>query len=65
MSKYVIDSYAWIEYIDGTQTGRELQKLLEKNEEVYTSVITVAEVVSKAARRNKDAKLACLRYTFE
>ena len=58
MSKYVIDSYAWIEYIDGTQTGRELQKLLEKNEEVYTSVITVAEVVSKAARRNKDAKLA-------
>jgi predicted nucleic acid-binding protein len=58
MSKLVIDSYAWIEYLDGTEIGRKVSNVIEENEEIFTSAITVAEVVSKASRKGKDVKVA-------
>lgn len=58
MNKYVIDSYAWIEYLDGTEAGLMVRKKLLKNPEIYTSSISVAEVVSKTKRVKKDIDIA-------
>ena len=58
MSKHVIDAYAWIEYLDGSEAGRKVNALIEKNDEIYTCAMTIAEVVSKVARNGKDAKIA-------
>jgi len=57
-SRYVVDSYAWIEYLDGTEIGRKVSDLIKGNNEIFTSALTVTEVVSKAARKSKDAKIA-------
>jgi predicted nucleic acid-binding protein len=56
MTKYVIDAYAWIEYLDGTDAGRKVTTILENNDETYTCAVTIAEVVSKVARKGKDPK---------
>jgi len=58
MSKYVIDAYAWIEYLDGSEAGNKVCVLLEKYDEMYTCAMTIAEVVSKVAREGKDVKVA-------
>jgi predicted nucleic acid-binding protein len=58
MSKHVIDAYAWIEYLDGTNAGRKVTAILENNYDIYTCAVTLAEVVSKVARKGKDAKIA-------
>jgi predicted nucleic acid-binding protein len=58
MSRHVIDAYAWVEYLDGSNKGKKVAVLLENNDEIYTCAITLGEVVSKVARMGKDAKLA-------
>ena len=59
MTRYVIDAYAWIEYLIGSDTGTKVYAILEKeNIETYTCAVTVAEVVSKVAREGKDVKIA-------
>ena len=59
MTRYVIDAYAWIEYLIGSDTGAKVYAILEKeNIETYTCAVTVAEVVSKVAREGKDIKVA-------
>jgi predicted nucleic acid-binding protein len=58
MSKHVIDAYAWIEYLDGSKAGGKVRALIEKNDETYTCAMTIAEVVSKVARKGKDMKIA-------
>ena len=58
MTKHVIDAYAWIEYLDGTDAGRKVTEILENSDSVYTCAVTLAEVVSKVARKGKDAKIA-------
>ena len=57
-SRYVVDSYAWIEYLDGTEIGRKVSDLIKENNEIFTCVLTISEVVSKAASKGKDAKIA-------
>jgi predicted nucleic acid-binding protein len=59
MNKYVIDAYAWIEYLIGSKAGDEVRAVLEEeNNEVYTCAVTVAEVVSKTAREERDFEAA-------
>lgn len=58
MNRLVIDSYAWIEYLDGTEIGQKVSELIGEKAEIFTCVLTVAEVVSKAARKGKNAKIA-------
>ena len=58
MNKYVIDAYAWIEYLDGTDAGSKVTATLENSDAIYTCAVTLAEVVSKVARMGKDAKIA-------
>lgn len=58
MTKHVIDAYAWIEYLDGSASGKKVAAIIENNDDVYTCAITLGEVVSKVARMGKDAKIA-------
>jgi predicted nucleic acid-binding protein len=58
MTKHVIDAYAWIEYLDGTNAGRKVTTVLESNDDIYTCAVTLGEVVSKVARMGKDPKIA-------
>ena len=57
--KYVIDAYAWIEYLIGSKTGEKVKSVLEKEtNEIYTCAATVAEVVSKTAREDREFETA-------
>lgn len=59
MLRYVIDAYAWIEYLIGSESGAEVNTILEKEtNEIYTCAVTVAEVISKVAREGRDVKVA-------
>jgi predicted nucleic acid-binding protein len=59
MDKYVIDAYAWIEYLIGSKAGDKVRTVLEEeNNEVYTCAVIVAEVVSKTAREGRDFEAA-------
>ena len=55
--KYVIDAHAWIEYFLGSDRGKKVKEIIEFNDnEIYTSIITIAEVVSVTKRENRDAE---------
>jgi predicted nucleic acid-binding protein len=54
LSSYVIDAWAWVEYLIGSEHGAKINKFLDQSYEVYTCAITLAEVVSKVAREKRD-----------
>lgn len=58
MSKYVIDAWAWIEYLDGTEAGRRVVVAIENDDEIFTCAMTIAEVVSRVARKGMNVKIA-------
>ena len=59
MTRYVVDSWAWIEYLEGTSLGEEVRsKISDDTNEVFTHVVSVAEIISKVRRSNKDADAA-------
>ena len=58
MPKLVVDSWAWIEYLDGSEAGKIVNKLISGNSEVWTSAISLAEVVSKYRRKGRSEATA-------
>ena len=55
-----MDTYAWIEYLDGSPKGAEVRDIIESPANaIITSPITIAEIASKyiRARRNPDRAL--------
>jgi PIN domain nuclease of toxin-antitoxin system len=59
MNKYVVDAYAWMEYLSGSKGGEKVKSVLEEeNNEAYTCAVTVAEVISKIAREGRDFEAA-------
>jgi predicted nucleic acid-binding protein len=57
--KYIIDAYAWVEYLIGSKAGEKVRLALDaENSEIYTCAITVAEVVSKTAREGQNFDVA-------
>ena len=42
--------------MEGTELGRTVSTLIDTNDEIFTCALTVAEVISKAARKGKDVK---------
>jgi predicted nucleic acid-binding protein len=48
--KYVIDSYAWLEYFMGTEVGEKAKPIIEGAEEKITPTICVAEVYAKTLK---------------
>jgi len=59
LNKYVVDAWAWIEYFRGSEHGAKVNDVLEDSTtEVYTTAITIAEVISKTARDGRDTNAA-------
>ena len=55
MNKYVIDAYAWVEYFDGTVMGKKVKEVIEHTQnDVYTNIITIAEVSSHFSKKKYD-----------
>jgi predicted nucleic acid-binding protein len=54
MTSLVVDSWAWVEYLDGSALGRKVDVAIQGASEIWTSVATVAEVVSKCRTVGKE-----------
>jgi len=54
MTSLVVDSWAWVEYLDGSQIGKKADLAMQEASELWTSIASVAEVVSKYRRQNRD-----------
>jgi predicted nucleic acid-binding protein len=55
----VVDAWAWVEYLIGSEFGIKLKEILDQeSNEVYTCAISLAEVVSKVAREGRDVEAA-------
>ena len=56
--KIVLDTYAWIEYFKGSEAGKKVNQILESQEnEIFTSIMSIAEISSKLIRENSDVEL--------
>ena len=59
MNNYVVDAWAWIEYLIGSEYGSKVNEILEEeSNEIYTCAVTLAEIISKVAREGKDVEVA-------
>jgi len=59
MTSYILDAYAWIEYLEGSTRGMKVKDVIENpRNRIYTCVVTIAEVVSKLRRRDLEYKIA-------
>jgi predicted nucleic acid-binding protein len=56
MTSYVVDAWAWVEYMDGSAQGKKVDRLISGNADVWTSVVSLAELVSKYTRKGMDSK---------
>lgn len=56
MTAYILDAFAWIEYLIGSEKGDKVKKLIENGaNEIFTSLVTLAEVVSVTEREKRDS----------
>jgi predicted nucleic acid-binding protein len=59
MTDIVIDSWAWIEYLDGSDLGYKVRDLiLDERNKLYTHVVSIAEIISKERRTKKEPDTA-------
>jgi len=57
--RYIIDAYAWVEYLIGSDSGKKVKAELENDKsEIFTCTVTIAEVVSKTAREGRNVETA-------
>jgi len=57
--EYIIDAYAWIEYLIGSKAGTKVKTIIDNEENrIYTTAVTLAEVMSKIAREKQDTNTA-------
>ena len=54
--KIVIDTYAWIELLIGSEKGKKVKELIENAEEVYTPSTVLAETARKFLREGTNEK---------
>ncbi len=49
--RYLVDSSAWIEYLEGSKSGEKVSNFIDSQNEVYTTSLNIAEVISILARK--------------
>ena len=54
--KIVIDAYAWVELLIGSEKGKKVKELIENADEVYTPSTVLAETARKFLREGIDEK---------
>ncbi len=58
MDRLVVDSWAWVEYLRGSETGKRVDTRISQAGEVWTTVISLTEVVSKYRREKLSEQTA-------
>jgi len=58
MNSYIIDTSAWIEYLEGGERGEKINKILKSNEKIYIIPVILSELISKVKRSNGNVDLA-------
>jgi predicted nucleic acid-binding protein len=58
--KIVIDTYAWIELLLGSEKGKKVKELIENAQEAYTPSVVLAESARKFLREGIDEKTIAL-----
>jgi predicted nucleic acid-binding protein len=58
--KIVIDTYAWIELLLGSEKGKKVKEQIENAQEAYTPSIVLAETARKFHREGTDEKTISL-----
>ena len=59
MTSFVVDAFAWVEYLQGTEKGKKSAEIIENDtNRIFTSSATIAEVLSKVLRQNKEIDAA-------
>ena len=56
--KYIVDSSAWIEYLEGSEKGEKISNILNQNNEIFILSLNIAEVVSRIKRKKSNFNLA-------
>lgn len=56
--RYIIDSYAWVEYLEGSKLGEKVREIILGRDEIFSLNLTIAEVVSKVKRKNGNVDVA-------
>lgn len=56
--KFVLDTFAWIEYFNGSESGKKVSEIIESEEnDIFSSIITIAEVSSILKRKEGNIEL--------
>ncbi len=59
MTKFLIDSWAWVEYLEGGKAGRKVKEEVDDEfNEIFTHVVSIAEITSKVKRKGLDVEIA-------
>ncbi|KXB09133.1 hypothetical protein AKJ35_01340 [candidate division MSBL1 archaeon SCGC-AAA833F18] len=57
MSRVLFDTYAWIEYLEGSKKGETAEKFLDDQDtEVYTSILAIGELSDAFHRDGVDTE---------
>lgn len=51
MTEYLLDTWAWIEYFEGSQIGKKIDEILKSEQKVYTSIVSLAELSDNYHRK--------------
>ena len=49
----ILDTSAWVEFIEGTKRGQEVKAVLER-EENFTSIVTISEITQWCLRNGRE-----------
>lgn len=53
MSNVVVDSYAWVEYAEGSEEGERAREYIEGEAALFTPAVVVAELSDRASRTDR------------
>lgn len=56
--RFFLDSSAWVEYLEGSFRGKEISRILEEDNEIYSTSIIISEVVSRAKRKKQNVEVS-------
>ncbi len=58
MDRLVVDSWAWVEYLRGSEVGKKVDTRISRAGELWTAVVSLTEVVSKYRRETLSEQTA-------
>lgn len=64
MATIIVDSYAWVEYAEGSPQGEVARNYVEGGSDIVTPAVVVAELADRAARTRRDDDWRDILYPF-